>query len=351
MGFLVAHDAVSSVLDSSVTVSSSTSQSPTVTKITAPNIPLVKVGAELDLDTVIIVTTSDGATTSKDYTVTCSNTAVTLTGHVFKSTAPGSMELVVKAGGKSIKPTVEVKTETGIELIDFFKTLDATPQNYTLTCMTETLNEGQYGDELASTDPDYQAWLTVHTEKLNVLAGLEAGILNRFEAIPLVARGTSSLLGFKVENATKTYVSLIGYGGIRFMYAGKIVEYGTATDIFYDPRHPYTWALLGSVPDLKTKEKLNAIPGTPPNMLLPPKGDAFALRNKDALKVDSLYQPPFFEVSPTHYAATWNLHAEREQSLEQSEDDHLVERHDPKVHNRRQHCLQLFLKSPFDHRR
>jgi oligopeptide transport system ATP-binding protein len=95
---------------------------------------------------------------------------------------------------------------------------------------------------------------------------------------------------------------------IAVMYAGKIVEYGTATDIFYDPRHPYTWALLGSVPDLKTKEKLNAIPGTPPNMLLPPKGDAFALRNKDALKVDSLYQPPFFEVSPTHYAATWNLH-------------------------------------------
>jgi len=97
---------------------------------------------------------------------------------------------------------------------------------------------------------------------------------------------------------------------IAVMYAGKIVEYGTATDIFYDPRHPYTWALLGSVPDLKTKEKLEAIPGTPPNMLLPPKGDAFALRNKDALKVDSLYQPPFFEVSPTHYAATWNLHAD-----------------------------------------
>jgi oligopeptide transport system ATP-binding protein len=97
---------------------------------------------------------------------------------------------------------------------------------------------------------------------------------------------------------------------IAVMYAGKIVEYGTATDIFYDPRHPYTWALLGSVPDLKTKEKLNAIPGTPPNMLLPPKGDAFALRNKDALAIDSLMAPPFFEVSPTHYAATWNLHAE-----------------------------------------
>lgn len=99
---------------------------------------------------------------------------------------------------------------------------------------------------------------------------------------------------------------------IAVMYAGKIVEKGTATDIFYDPRHPYTWALLGSVPDLNTKEKLNAIPGTPPNMLLPPRGDAFAARNKDALEIDHLYQPPFFQVSPTHVAATWNLHPEAE---------------------------------------
>lgn len=100
---------------------------------------------------------------------------------------------------------------------------------------------------------------------------------------------------------------------IAVMYAGKIVEMGTATDIFYDPRHPYTWALLGSVPDLNTKEKLNAIPGTPPNMLLPPKGDAFAARNKDALEIDHVYQPPFFQVSPTHFAATWNLHPEAEE--------------------------------------
>ncbi len=99
---------------------------------------------------------------------------------------------------------------------------------------------------------------------------------------------------------------------IAVMYAGKIVEMGTATDIFYDPRHPYTWALLGSVPDLNTKEKLNAIPGTPPNMLLPPKGDAFAARNKDALEIDTVYAAPFFQVSPTHVAATWNLHPEAE---------------------------------------
>lgn len=100
---------------------------------------------------------------------------------------------------------------------------------------------------------------------------------------------------------------------IAVMYAGKIVEQGTATDIFYDPRHPYTWALLGSVPDLNTKEKLNAIPGTPPNMLLPPKGDAFALRNANALEIDSLEEPPFFEVSPTHIAASWTLHEAAEE--------------------------------------
>ena len=95
---------------------------------------------------------------------------------------------------------------------------------------------------------------------------------------------------------------------IAVMYAGKIVEYGTADDVFYDPKHPYTWALLSSMPDLDTKEKLEAIPGTPPNMIFPPKGDAFAARNKHALEIDFEEQPPMFEVSETHYAATWLLH-------------------------------------------
>ncbi len=95
---------------------------------------------------------------------------------------------------------------------------------------------------------------------------------------------------------------------IAVMYAGKIVEYGTADDIFYDPRHPYTWALLSSMPDLDTKEKLDAIPGTPPNMIYPPKGDAFAERNKYAMEIDFEEHPPFFQVSDTHYAATWLLH-------------------------------------------
>lgn len=95
---------------------------------------------------------------------------------------------------------------------------------------------------------------------------------------------------------------------IGVMYAGKIVELGSAEDIFYDPKHPYTWALLSSMPDINTKERLSAIPGTPPNMLFPPKGDAFADRNKYAMKIDFERQPPMFKVSETHSAATWLLH-------------------------------------------
>ena len=95
---------------------------------------------------------------------------------------------------------------------------------------------------------------------------------------------------------------------VAVMYAGKIVEYGTADDIFYDPKHPYTWALLSSMPSLDTRDTLEAIPGTPPNMIYPPKGDAFADRNKYAMKIDFEKEPPFFKVSDTHYAATWLLH-------------------------------------------
>ena len=97
---------------------------------------------------------------------------------------------------------------------------------------------------------------------------------------------------------------------IAVMYAGKIVEYGEADEIFYDPKHPYTWALLASMPDLDTNEKLDAIPGTPPNLIYPPVGDAFADRNKYAMEIDFEQQPPFFKVTDTHYAATWLLHPE-----------------------------------------
>jgi len=95
---------------------------------------------------------------------------------------------------------------------------------------------------------------------------------------------------------------------VAVMYAGKFVEYGTLNEIFYEPKHPYTWALLSSVPDLDTKGKLSSIPGTPPDMLHPPVGDAFAERNQFALKIDFKEEPPYFKISDTHYAATWLLH-------------------------------------------
>ena len=95
---------------------------------------------------------------------------------------------------------------------------------------------------------------------------------------------------------------------IAVMYAGDIVEIGRSDEIFYDARHPYTWALLSSLPQLGERgEDLFAIEGTPPNLFRPVKGDAFAPRNPYALKVDFQYMPPYFDVSPTHKARTWLL--------------------------------------------
>jgi oligopeptide transport system ATP-binding protein len=100
---------------------------------------------------------------------------------------------------------------------------------------------------------------------------------------------------------------------VAVMYAGKIVEIGTAEEVFYNPKHPYTWALLSSMPDLNSKDRLSSIPGTPPNMLFPPKGDAFADRSKYAMRIDFEKQPPYFKISETHYAATWLLHPDAPQ--------------------------------------
>lgn len=95
---------------------------------------------------------------------------------------------------------------------------------------------------------------------------------------------------------------------VAVMYAGDIIEIGTSEDIFYDPRHPYTWALLSSLPQIGVKgTDLFSIPGTPPNLFTEVKGDAFAPRNPQALKIDFVERPPYFEVSPTHKAKTWLL--------------------------------------------
>ena len=95
---------------------------------------------------------------------------------------------------------------------------------------------------------------------------------------------------------------------VAVMYAGDIVEIGTADEIYYDPRHPYTWALLSSMPQMGVKgEDLFNIVGTPPNLFAEIRGDAFAPRNPQALKTDFVKRPPYFEVTPTHKAKTWLL--------------------------------------------
>lgn len=94
---------------------------------------------------------------------------------------------------------------------------------------------------------------------------------------------------------------------VAIMYAGRIVEIGTAEEIYYDPRHPYTWGLMRSLPALAKGGELYTIPGMPPSLVHPPRGDAFACRNEYALAIDYEEAPPMFRVSDTHYAATWLL--------------------------------------------
>ena len=96
---------------------------------------------------------------------------------------------------------------------------------------------------------------------------------------------------------------------VNVMYAGRIVEVGNVNEIFYDPRHPYTWGLLSAMPDMETDDdRLYSIPGSPPNLLHEPEGDAFADRNPFALAIDKKAQPPLYKISETHFAATWLLH-------------------------------------------
>ena len=98
---------------------------------------------------------------------------------------------------------------------------------------------------------------------------------------------------------------------VAVMYGGQMVETGDVNEIFYDPKHPYTWGLLSSMPDLTTSNDtdLIAIPGTPPDLLHPPIGDAFARRSRYALDIDFKEEPPWFKISPTHFVKSWLLDA------------------------------------------
>lgn len=125
-------------------------------------------------------------------------------------------------------------------------------------------------------------------------------------------KGLQAKLGFAVLFVTHdlgVVANVADY--VSVMYAGKIIESASVQELFYTPKHPYTWGLLASMPDLELDDntELYTISGTPPNLLKPPKGDAFAARNEYALAVDFEYEPPMFKVSDTHYAATWLLDA------------------------------------------
>ncbi len=112
---------------------------------------------------------------------------------------------------------------------------------------------------------------------------------------------------------------------VNVMYAGRVIESGSIFDVFYDPRHPYTWGLLEAIPDVRSGGDLATIPGTPPVLTKEPEGDAFAPRNSYALEVDFKKEAPLFKVSDTHYAATWLLDprapkVERPESLQKKID-------------------------------
>ncbi|UUX34275.1 ABC transporter ATP-binding protein [Fundicoccus culcitae] len=111
---------------------------------------------------------------------------------------------------------------------------------------------------------------------------------------------------------------------VAVMYAGRFVEIGPVDDIYYHPQHPYTWGLLSSMPTTKTVGKLYAIPGSPPNLLDPPQGDAFAVRSEYAMAIDFQKQPPMFEVNPNHFAASWLLHP---QAAQVTPPDNILERY------------------------
>ncbi|KXT76044.1 ABC transporter ATP-binding protein [Streptococcus sp. DD12] len=111
---------------------------------------------------------------------------------------------------------------------------------------------------------------------------------------------------------------------VAVMYAGEIVEFGQVEEIFYDPRHPYTWGLLSSLPQLASAGgELFSIPGTPPSLYTPIEGDAFALRSDYALAIDFEKEPPIFQVTDTHWAKTWLLHPQAPKVEKPEVIDHL----------------------------
>lgn len=135
---------------------------------------------------------------------------------------------------------------------------------------------------------------------------VQAAVLNLFTTIKKKFGVSIAFISHDISVIAK----LCDY--IYVMYAGKVVECGLKKEIFTDPQHPYTWALLSAIPESNQSGRLYAIPGTPPNMLHLPPGDPFAPRNEFALEIDFVKEPPLIQISPSHAAATWLLHPDAE---------------------------------------
>ena len=131
---------------------------------------------------------------------------------------------------------------------------------------------------------------------------VQAAVLELFDKIRQKYNTTILFISHNIAVVSK----LCDY--IYVMYAGRIIEKGTKHEIFTNPQHPYTWALISSIPDESSTSELYTIPGTPPDMLNLPPGDPFAPRNKYAMEIDFKDEPPLFKITATHHAATWLLH-------------------------------------------
>ncbi|WP_027121235.1 ABC transporter ATP-binding protein [Mycoplasma leonicaptivi] len=141
---------------------------------------------------------------------------------------------------------------------------------------------------------------------------VQASVLALFEEI----RKSMNIAIILISHNISVVAKFCDY--IYVMYAGKIVERATKKELFTNPKHPYTWALISAIPENK-EDKLYSIKGTPPDMSNLPLGDAFAPRNEYALEIDFIKEPPLFEISPTHYAATWLLHPDAPKVEQSSE--------------------------------
>lgn len=199
---------------------------------------------------------------------------------------------------KDIK-TNEERINTIVETLEIFGIRDARSK---LNSYPHTFSGGMKQRIVIASAVMCQPDLIIADEPTTALdTVVQASVLNLFEKI----RKDYKVSIIFISHDISVIAKLCDY--IYVMYAGRVVEKGLKKEIFTDPRHPYTWALLSAIPE-NAVGKLYAIPGTPPNMEFLPSGDPFAPRNDYAMDIDFVKEPPLLKVTSTHYAATWLLH-------------------------------------------